>query len=198
MSYDDDLHNRKFGDIAFDGKDIGIPAVPFDKIAVSGRGELLLLSIFADQMRVKQIRAILCGGAKAVGHASGVKVGQPGDEEWRRHTVGRVNPTTDGYQVYTHKLGYGMAHALFITRMPGFMKVVSEESLWQELKDVRFTTPILRAWMPYIETTLRDDDRLEDAHTFGCHCGILSASTAHLDTVVSQGLQQRELIIPEA
>jgi hypothetical protein len=196
----DDVYNeqRKYGDIDFAGKDIGIPAVPFDKLAISGRGELLLLSLFADQMRVKAIRAVLCGGAKAIATASGVKVGQQGEESWRMHTPGRLTPTTDGYQVYTHKLGYGMAHALFVTRMPGFMKVITEESLWQELKNVRFTTPILREWMPYIEKTLRYEERLEDAHTFGCRCGILSATTASLDTIVSEGLQQRELIIPES
>ena len=125
------------------GKDIGIPAVPFNKLAITGRGELLLLSIFTDQMRVKAIRSILCGGAKATANASGVKVGQPNDEHWKRHTPGRLTPTADGYQVFTHKLGYGMAHALFITRMPGFMKIVTPESLWQELNTVRFTTPIL-------------------------------------------------------
>src|SRR3954454_16694893 len=135
MSDYDPVKTRKFGDIDFAGKDIGIPTVPFDKLAISGRGELLLLSIFADQMRVKAIRAVLCGGAKATCQAAGVKVGQPGDEYWRKHTPGRLTPTADGYQVFTHKLGYGMAHALFITRMPGFMKVITEESLWQELKD---------------------------------------------------------------
>lgn len=197
MGYNDDEKARKFGDIDFTGKDIGIPAVKFDKIARSGCGELLLLSVFTDQMRVKAIRSVLCGGAKAVCQAAGVKVSRPGDDYWMTQSPGRLTPTADGYDVYTHKLGYGMAHALFVTRMPGFMKVISEESLWQELKQVRFTTPILREWMPYIEKTLRYDERLEDAHTFGCNCGILSASTNHIDEVVSQGLKRRELIIPE-
>ena len=31
------------------------------------------------------------------------------------------------------------------------MKVVTAESLWQELKSDRFTTPLLREWMPYID-----------------------------------------------
>ena len=190
------MSDRKFGDIDFAGKDIGIPSVPFDKLAVSGRGELLLLSVFTDQMRVKAIRAILCGGAKATCQASGVNVAQAGGDHWRRHSPGRLTPTSDGYHVYQHKLGYGMAHALFVTRMPGFMKAISEESLWQELKQVRFTTPILREWMPYIEKSLRHDDLLEDAHTFGCRCGILSANTGQLDTIVSGGLQQLELVIP--
>lgn len=186
----------KYGDIDFTGKDIGIPAVPFDKIATSGRGELLLLSIFTDQMRVKAIRSILCGGAKAVANASGVKLGRPGCMPYERHTPGRLMPTSDGYNVYTHKIGYGMAHALFVTRMQGFMKVITPESLWQELNTVRFTTPILREWIPYVEKTLRENERLENAHTFNCECGVLSVSTKALDEVVSEGLKRREIIIP--
>lgn len=190
------MAQKRFGDIEFSGKEIGIPAVPFDKLAMSGRGDLLLLSVFCDPMRVKQIRAILCGGAKAVGNASGVQVGPPGGAYYEFHTPGRLLPTADGYAVHTHKLGFGLVHALFITRMPGFLKVVSEESLWQELTGPRFTTPLLREWMPYIEKQLRNNQELEDAHTFGCHCGVLSATTKSLDEIVTRGLQRYEIEIP--
>ena len=186
----------KFGGISFDGKDIGIAEVPFDKLAISGRGELLLLSIFTDQMRVKAIRAVLCGGAKATANAGGVKVNRAGDEAWRAHTPGRLSPTCDGYFVYTHKLGFGLAHALFITKMPGFMKVVTTESLWQELNSARFTTPLLREWTPKIEEALRKTDRLENAFTFNCNCGILSATTDSLDEIVSVGIEGEILDIP--
>ena len=43
---------------------------------------------------------------------------------------------------------------------------------------------------------VRDDERLEDAHVFNCRCGILSATTQKLDEIVSQGLQQRMILIP--
>ena len=125
-----------------------------------------------------------------------MKVNQPGREKWEARNPGRVIPTPEGYQVFTHKLGYGLAHALFLTRMPGFMKVVTEESLWQELNDVRFTTPILRAWMPYIEERLRADDLLEDAHVYRCQCGVLSATTKRLDEIVTRGLAEGHIVIP--
>lgn len=57
-AYDDDTPEQAsplWGEIDFNGKDIGIPAVPFDKIAVSGRGELLMVSLFTDTVRVKAI-----------------------------------------------------------------------------------------------------------------------------------------------
>jgi hypothetical protein len=184
-----------WGDIEIQGKDIAIPAVKFDKLAVGGRGELLLVSLVAETQRVKQIRAILAGGAKATIQATGVKLTRPGDEPWQAREPGRLFPTPDGYHCQTHKLGYGLAHAMFLTRSPGFMKVVTSESLWQELNDVRFTTPLLKAWVPYIEERLRSDERLEDAHAFQCRCGILSALTKHLDEVVSQGLADRKIMI---
>jgi hypothetical protein len=188
----------KMGDIEFHGKDIATPpgGCKLDRIAVSGRGELLLLSMIADSRVVKQVRAILCGGAKAVGQAGGVNVKQPKQEDWYARQPGRVIPTPDGYQVSTHKLGYGLAHALFLTRMPGFIKVVTEESLWQELNDVRFTTPILRGWMPYIEERLREESLLEDAHVYRCQCGVLSATTKRLDEIVSRGLADGDIRIP--
>ena len=129
--------------------------------------------------------------------AAGVRVGQPGAEDWRKHQPGRVFATQDGYQVYTHKLGYGMIHALFLTRMPGFMKIVTPECSWQELNKERYTTPIVRPWMSYIEAKLREQELLEDAHVFNCHCGILSATTKHLDEIVCQGIRDGILAIDE-
>jgi hypothetical protein len=188
-----------WGDIEIQGKDIAIPAVKFDKLAIGGRGELLLVSLVAETQRIKQIRAILAGGAKATIQATGIKLTRPGDEPWQAREPGRLYPSPDGYHGQTHKLGFGLAHAIFMTRTPGFMKVVTSESLWQELNEVRFTTPLLKGWVPYLEERLRADERLEHAHAFHCRCGILSAMTRHLDEIVSQGLADRKItILPPA
>ena len=193
MSGQDD--EKAFGDIEIVGKDIAVPPTPFDKIAVGGRGELLMVSLIAETQRVKQVRAILGGGAKATIQADGIKLRRQGDEPWQARPPGRLYPTPDGYLCQTHKLGYGLAHAMFITRMPGFMKVVTPESLWQELNGTRFTTPILKDWVPYIEERLRADEHLEGAHVFNCLCGVLAATSKTLDEIVSQGLQERRILI---
>jgi len=187
--------DKVLGDIEFSGKDFLTPAIPFDRIAISRSGEMYLLSVITDQMRVKQIRSILVGGAKCSITAGGVRVGKPGANHWDTYQPGRLFPGSDGYATYTHKLGYGMVHAMFITRSKGFLPVVTEESLWQELKSERFTTPLIREWMPYLEERLRAADRLENANCFNCHCGFLSATTKALDEVVSEGLQQRLISI---
>jgi hypothetical protein len=197
VSYrDDDISKAAFGHIEFVGKDISVAAQRFDRIAHTGRGELLVLSLVAEQHNVKRIRAILLGGAKAQITASGVRTKQNSAEDWRASTPGRMLATPDGYQVFTHKLGFGLIHALFMTRMPGFMKVVTPESLWQELKKERFTTPIIKEWMPYIEGKLREGELLEDAHVFNCNCGVLSAVTKQLDAIVCEGIQLGQLHMP--
>ena len=187
---------KQYGDIEFQGKDIQLTSQKFDKIAVSGRGELLLLSVVAPTQITKAMRAILNGGAKAQITAGGVKVQRPTDEPYYARQPGRLYATPDGYNTYNHKLGYGLAHTYFITRMPGFLRVVSEEALWQELNDTRFTTPLLREWMPYIEKQLREAEVLEDAHSYGCRCGVLSSTTKRLDEIVSEGIKSHKLLIP--
>jgi hypothetical protein len=189
--YQDDEDKAKMGEIVFAGKDINQSTAKFDRLALSGRGELLMVSVLTETQRLKQIRALLApGSTKSVIEASGIKIKQPSQADWYGHAPGRIYPTPDGYQCFTHKLGYGLVHAMFLARMDGFMKVVTPESLWQELNHVRFTTPILREWLPYLEKELRERSRLEEAHVFNCVCGILSATTKSLDEIVTEGLQK--------
>jgi hypothetical protein len=188
---------KMFGSFELQGKDVSSLDHPYDRLAASGRGELLLLSFVAATQSIKQIRAVLCNPkSKVVVNASGAKINQPSRAAYYAHQPGKMTPSSDGYFCFTHKLDYGQAHALFMTKSPGFMPVVNEESLWQELNDVRFTTPILRQWMPYIEQELRKQELLEEAHVFNCACGVLSAQTKHLDVIVSDGLSSGAITIP--
>jgi hypothetical protein len=189
---------KVFGHVELSGKDFVVPATPYDRLAMSGRGELLLLSIVAPTQTVKQIRAILNGGAKAKIIAGGAKVKQPSEGLYMAHTPGNLSPSADGYLTYTHKLDYGQAHALFITKTPGFMRVVSDETIWQELTDTRFTTPVLRGWVNYIADKMRDKRILEEAHCFNCNCAYMSATTKDLDEIVSEGLKYGEIRIPSS
>jgi hypothetical protein len=193
-----------FGDIEFTWRDGGTPSSKFDKIAHSGKSELLMVSLFAETQRIKQIRAALVPSSSGKTKdrisitAGGVRTRRPGDPERMGNQPGRLTPSSEGYLCYQHKLGYGMAHAIFVSKAPGFMLVLSEPALWRELKSTRFTTPLLREWMPYIEAELRGINRLEDAHCYGCHCGLLTATTQKLDEIVVQGLSEGRVIIPKS
>jgi hypothetical protein len=187
MSGTAEVEEIKLGDVEFSGNNIATPGVKFDKIAVDSRDQMLMVSLIAESQRIKQIRAILQGGAKALIQASGIKVTLNGKGSPR--TPGRIFPTPDGYVEHKHKLGFAQAHAMFFTKLPGYMKIVTPESLWQELTTDRFTTPILREWMPYIEKELRRRGLLEDAWTYRCQCGVLSATTSQIDEIVSEGIR---------
>jgi hypothetical protein len=200
MSHTDRVQSR-WGEIEFTWKDGGTPGIKFDRLAHSGRRELLMFSCVAEAQRIKQIRAALCASETTKSQvraiAAGVQTNVPGRETWYASTPGNLIPTSDGYLLYTHKLGYGMAHALFVTKAQGFMMVVTPESLWRELNTTRFTTPLLNEWVPYVEKRLRADNLLEDAHVFNCTCGILSATTSKLDEIVTDGLKKRLITIPD-
>jgi len=195
-----DNDSERFGTIEFSWREGGTPPLKFNKIAHSGRSELMMVSVICETQYVKSIRAALVpdkkGSSRVSAVAGGVRTNIPGREDWYASIPGRLYCGSDGYHVYSHKLGYGLAHAVFVTKSPGFMMIVTEESLWQELNTTRFTTPILREWIPFIDRKLREISRLENAHVYGCQCGILSATTSKLDEIVIEGLSKGKISIP--
>ena len=87
--------------------------------------------------------------------------------------------------------------ALFTCRQQGFLPNDSDDALWQELKKERFTTPILRGWLPYIRKELELKSLLVRCHTLDCTCCILTATSADLDSIVELGLKKVFIVIQE-
>lgn len=187
---------KAWGTIQFSGNEF-CPNVAFDRIAIRGRDKLLFVSVIADQMQIKQIRAIMTTGIKCTIVAGGVKVAPRNEDYWNTFVPGRISADSDGYHIYQHKLGYNMVHAMFVTKSKGFMKTATEESLWQELKGPAYTTPVLREWVPYLTERLQADGKLEDLNCYNCSCGLLSATSKDLDETISEGLRQRMIEIPQ-
>ena len=71
----------------------------------------------------------------------------------------------------------------------GFLPNDSDDALWQELKQERFTTPLLRGWLPYVRKELEIKSLLSRCHTLDCTCCILTATSADLDSIVEFGLK---------
>ena len=61
--------------------------------------------------------------------------------------------------------------------------------LWQELKHERFTTPLLRGWLPYVRKELELKSLHARCHTLDCTCCILGATSADLDSIVEFGIK---------
>ena len=109
----------------------------------------------------------------------------------------RWSPSPSGYRIDAHRLGFGSIHALFTCRQQGFLPNDSDDALWQELKQERFTTPMLRGWLPYVRKELELKNLLSRCYTLDCTCCILTATSADLDSIVEFGLKNGSISIQE-
>ena len=131
-----------------DGKAIHIQG-RFDKVALH-ENRLVFISLVAFSQDVKALRAAFATGLDSPVQLKNVTLSR--DDE---STVpGDVRQALGGYRLDTHRLGFGSIHALFTCRQQGFLPNDSDDALWQELKQERFTTPLLRGWLPYIRKEL--------------------------------------------
>jgi hypothetical protein len=150
--------------------------------------EILLLSVAGSETAVKAMTAGLRSSTR--------------DQKRIDYTVhlDNVNETfltkcPDGYRVYRAKLGYGLWHVLCIAKREGFLPVVSEETVWQLLQSDRFTTPLLRAWVPWLCREMKRKGILVELNQSGGQAGLIQADNETLDELVSTGVRQRQLAI---
>jgi hypothetical protein len=166
-----------------DSKSIHIQA-RFDKVAVQ-QNRLMLISLVAYSQDVKAIRAGLAAGLNVPMRLRDITLTK--DEE--TIAPNDVWPSGHGYRVDAHRLGFGMLHAIFTTRQPGFLLDDGDDALWQELKQERFTTPLLRSWLPHVRNEREIKDLLQRCHTFDCNACVLTAMSSDLDSIVESGLK---------
>ena len=166
-----------------DSKSIHIQA-RFDKVAVH-QGRLMLISLVAYSQDVKAFRAGLAAGLNVPMRLRDVTLTKDGE------TVAPDNVWSSGHgcRVDAHRLGFGVLHAIFTSRQPGFLLDDSDDALWLELKQERFTTPLLRSWLPHVRKELEIKNLLQRCHTFDCHACVLTATSADLDSIVESGLK---------
>ena len=187
-----------FGDIEFKGEDSSWEALKYDKLAVGAGGCLMFVSLVGDTGIIKGIRAYLNTNKKVTITASRGEVKRPSAESFRRRHPGAMTRATEGYRTEWHRLEYGSAHALFITKVPGFLLSTDEEAVWQELNTDRFTTPLVREWMPWLMKALAEKKFLVEAECYRCKCGELTCTTEALDEIVGEGIKAGHLKLGEA
>ncbi|MEJ7636412.1 MAG: hypothetical protein WKF75_00090, partial [Singulisphaera sp.] len=146
---------------------------------------------------VAGIRAYLNTNKKVTITASGADVKRASAPSHHRRNPGNVARVVEGYRTEFHKVDYGAAHAVFITKSPGFLLSTEEEAIWQELNTDRFTTPLLRAWMPWLMKTLAKSKLLVEAECYRCKCGELTCTTSDLDALVGAGIKEGHLKFEE-
>ena len=170
-----------------DSKQMHIKA-SYDRLAINSR-YLGMISLVASVADLKAMRA-------AIGSDCQAGMTFSGDVPTN---LGRRTVTADGrsYQIYMHRLPYAMAHAVFIARRPGLLLNDSNAALWAELKDSRYSTPMLRSWLPYLRSQLEVEGKLIDCDCVGCNCRMLEAGTSDLDAIVEVGLRNGLIKIEE-
>jgi hypothetical protein len=110
-----------------------------------------------------------------------------------------ANCHAGGYMINAVRLGRDMLHVTAVARSTGLIMNDTEEALWQELKEPRFETPLLRSWVPHIRKRLIAAEMLEPCYCHDCSLWTLACRTKDLDEIVVDGLRSGELKIqPEA
>jgi hypothetical protein len=166
-----------------DGKSIHIEA-RFNKVALD-QNRLFFISLVAASQDVKALRAAFAARLDSPIQLKNVSLERDGESM----IPGDVRPAFCGYRLDTHRLGFGSVHALFTCRQQGFLPNDTDDALWQELKQERFTTPLLRGWLPYVRKELELKGLLCRCHTLDCTCCVLTAASADLDSIVEFGLK---------
>jgi hypothetical protein len=173
----------------YDSKSIHIQA-RFDRVALH-ESKLVFISLVAFSQDVKALRAALAVGLDSPMRLRNVILSK--DDETM--VPDSVWPAPGGYRIDAHRLGFGSIHTLFTCRQQGFLHDDRDETLWQELKQERFSTPMLRGWLPYIRKELELRSLLSRCFTLDCTCSLLTATSADLDSIVESGLRNGSIAI---
>ncbi len=177
------------GKIEFSWSEGGVPACEFNKMAITGKGELLMVSFLTTPRDCKLIGSMVANGAAASKvQINGWTVWLKAEDKGKNRLPGSMTASYEGYEIHRCKLGFNLEHVLLITKNPAFLMINSPEALWRVLTGERYTTPVLECWLPYLRDTMIKLGYLEDAYAHGCRCGMLSMSRTQLDLLVVDGL----------
>jgi len=186
-----------------DGNQIDI-TLGLDKVAIGGLSShgvprLAMVSCVGYAGDLKAFRAGLAVGLNAAmelvdpdGHRLAVKQGNQSIVPQHVFALSGVKYTGE-----SHRLGYNVFHGIFIAQTKGLMLDGSDEALWNELKAPRFTTPLLRSWLPYLRRELASAGKLVPLGCLDCDCMGLTATTQDLDGIVEHGLKNGLITIDE-
>jgi hypothetical protein len=91
------------------------------------------------------------------------------------------------------KLAPGVIHMVALAKIPGLMPNMSDDHLWSELTGPRYTTPILRSWIPWLKETMAQDGKIVLGEGFASSVGVLRTEPDELDALVCSGVKEGHL-----
>jgi|GEM_PF-6456683 len=170
------------------------------QFAYDRNGSILVASVAGPQTAVKSFAAALNENVKLTVNCQGFAIVDADGEQQDINTsreFTRVGGGQGRYKCHMHRLGYNQVHCLAVVKDAWLMPCVTEDSLWQKLRSPRYTTPLLREWMPWLMQNLVDEGLLEKLPAFQCQPGMLTADDSHLDALVTRGVGIGALKIPD-
>lgn len=102
-----------------------------------------------------------------------------------------------GFRTNYTRLAMDTWQMLALARDRSLLTSDDDESLWQYLKSDRFTTPLLRPWLPEVVKQLRAKQWIRGLHAFGCRPCLAHVHQDRLDEMVSTLVAAKALTIEE-
>ena len=93
------------------------------------------------------------------------------------------------------KLAPGVVHLVALAKSPGLMPNMSDDHLWTELSGPRYTTPLLRSWIPWLKQAMTKDSGIVVAEGMASTVGVLNTEPGDLDELVMQGVKEGHLCL---
>ena len=159
---------------------------------------IVLASVAGPQTAVKSFAAALNENCKLKVNVDGMEVqladgSQEPVQRWRDFERA---PGQGKYKVVMHRLGFNSVHCTARLKDPRLLPCLTDEALWAQLRSNRFTTPLLREWVPWLMRTMLEDGKLEKLPAFQCQPGLLAMDDGDLDGLVSRGISEGRLTVP--
>lgn len=98
-----------------------------------------------------------------------------------------------GYKVHRARLDANTWHVLAVAKDESLVVAATDEAVWQEFRSPRFTTPLLRRWVPWLRKKLEAERKLVYPRQCGCNVALLLATNEDLDQAVSEGVRSGTL-----
>jgi len=147
---------------------------------------LLLLSATGPDTAVKSVRASL--------YQPDVEVEFVLDHGTSSQQMVKARSSFDGkavvYKAALAKLAPGVVHLIALAKIPGLMPDMSDDQLWMELTGSRYTTPLLRSWIPWLKDTMSQGGGIVMGGGFASSAGVLRTEPDELDALVTLGVKE--------
>jgi hypothetical protein len=159
---------------------------------------IVLVSVAGPQTAVKSFAAALNENCKLKVNVDGleVRLADGSQEPVPRWQEFERAPGQGKYKVAMHRLGFNSVQCTARLKDSRLLPCVTEEALWIQLRSSRFTTPLLREWVPWLMVAMLQEGKLEKLPAFQCQPGLLAIDDGALDGLVSKGIIEGRLTVP--